>query len=167
MCAFEEEFKDRELSKYLKAVSNCCVGDGMVDFRRFFEGLEAAPGTTCAICYSDMSEGQLATLPCCHSFHFACLCNWEGDGAVLKNAECPVCRQEAPLPIGQYHVDPSKQLVLRLREWFITAMCQRCQARYQEADPMIVVGTNNLMVRQSQLNSGDFDMELAFGPKIN
>jgi E3 ubiquitin-protein ligase ATL6/9/15/31/42/55 len=47
-------------------------------------------GQTCAICLSDILDGELiSTLPCNlkHCFHTYCLENW-----FEKNSSCPICR---------------------------------------------------------------------------
>merc|ERR1711936_88949 len=52
----------------------------------------------CPICLKAVEEGDsLMTLPCCHSFHDACVTAW-----LSKAANCPLCRAELPTDDPQW-----------------------------------------------------------------
>jgi len=129
----------------------CCTGDGTADAARFGEGLYGA-GDVCAVCLSDLPFGLPVTgLPCGHVFHKACA----ADALAVRHA-CPSCARVPPPALngGDFTVDSADQLLVRLKEWVVSGMCERCQARYQEADPLIAVPNASgvaQLVAQSQL----------------
>lgn len=44
-------------------------------------------GKECSICYDDIYEDDMTTLPCAHMFHNSCIQQW-----LNQNPTCPVCR---------------------------------------------------------------------------
>lgn len=137
--------------RVLTAIRPCCAGDGRVVFSRFGEGLYGS-GAVCAVCLEDLPVGRpVAGLPCGHTLHTLCA------AAALAAAHvCPTCKVAPPPQLDgrDYVVDASVQLLVRAKEWIVSGMCERCQASYQEADPLLAVpaadGTVQL-VPQSQV----------------
>lgn len=53
-----------------------------------------ASQTKCAVC---LQEETISAMPvCAHAFHHHCISEWLG-----RNAVCPICRRELPLPTQQ------------------------------------------------------------------
>uniref|UniRef100_A0A7S0RTN9 RING-type domain-containing protein n=1 Tax=Chlamydomonas leiostraca TaxID=1034604 RepID=A0A7S0RTN9_9CHLO len=115
----------------------CCCGDGTVDFARFATGLLGAGGVECTVCTEEMARGCPALgFPCGHVFHRQCAVQW-----LRGHNTCPICRMQLGMPGGEYvHMwDYERRLRLRLQEWFISGMCERCQAAFHERDPLVAV----------------------------
>lgn len=146
---------DEDLDDFVRVMSHmrpCCYGDGQVDFRRFAEGLKGA-GEVCAVCLQGVNASDEALgLPCGHIFHRACGAPW-----VAEHNSCPTCRFEPPRDLhdgGAFRVDNDEQLVLRLREWVVSGMCERCQIVCHERDPMVAItGADGVtrLIQQSRL----------------
>lgn len=126
--------KMNKAEKIKAAVTPGCVGDGYVDFSRFGEGLVGENEDKCPICQEPLCSESFR-LPCNHRFHTACAGSW-----LEENNTCPTCRAELTNPWTNYifsNVD--EQIQLRVEEWFLSGMCERCQAVYQENDPVVEV----------------------------
>jgi hypothetical protein len=129
-----------EINMFEKVKDACvpgCSGDGQVDFARFGEGLI---GTTdeCPICQEPLLAQSLR-LPCNHMFHVQCAKSW-----LEEHNTCPTCRGELINPWKTYvFADIYKQIQRRIEEWFLSGMCERCQAAYQENDPVVEVELAN------------------------
>ena len=107
-------------------VTPACAGDGHVDFQCFGEGIIANGKdimTECPIC-QEFIQDDLIRLPCNHRFHLNCVREW-----VQRHNNCPTCRKELKHPLDTY-IFPiaDDQVQTRFKEWFITGMCERCQA---------------------------------------
>lgn len=134
----------------------CCSGDQVVDFHRFASGT-VGTGQECAVCMEAVTGHTPALgMPCGHVFHRACAGEW-----LANNDTCPTCRFELGGPGVEYAemlADRDERVRIRLREWFISGMCDRCQATYQEADPLAVIKDMAtgaaLLVPRSQLGRG-------------
>lgn len=116
----------------------CCCGDGHVDFARYGEGLRGG-GEHCSICLEPVAPGEEALgLPCSHVFHPQCAGPW-----VAAHNSCPTCKAALPrdLATGGAFVrgDAEEHLVLRLKEWVVSGMCERCQATFHERNPLISI----------------------------
>ena len=37
------------------------------------------------------------------------------------------------------HADAEEALLTRLKEWVVSGMCERCQATFHEADPLVSI----------------------------
>ena len=126
---------DKE-QKYYELLRNesipACIGNGFVNFERFSEGLIGS-GQECTICQeSTTTQDQVIRLPCGHTFHVSCASNW-----LMTHASCPSCRKEPINPWPFYLLDSDKQTQIRIHEWFLSGMCERCQAVYHENDPIV------------------------------
>lgn len=108
-----------------------------MEFKRFNTGLVGSGGE-CAVCMEALQPEQRAiSFPCGHEFHSKCVKPW-----LESNNTCPTCRFKLSMPGLEYTFmmkDYDKQLTARLREWFISGFCERCQAVYMEADPLMVI----------------------------
>lgn len=51
------------------------------------ESAKANPTEECAICFDELSSGELMALPCGHVFHTTCVSNW-----LARHPFCPHCR---------------------------------------------------------------------------
>mmetsp|Transcript_20636 Transcript_20636/g.53335 ORF Transcript_20636/g.53335 Transcript_20636/m.53335 type:complete len:311 (+) Transcript_20636:20-952(+) len=131
----------------------CCVGDTVVDFRRFGEDF-FGNGDTCAVCLETVAIGEEAFgLPCSHIFHEDC-----AREALVHRNVCPTCQAELPRTLetgGPFsRKNMAATVVIRIREWIVSGMCQRCQMGQFEADPLVGLqgpdGVHHL-VRQSNL----------------
>ncbi|GBF93711.1 hypothetical protein Rsub_06814 [Raphidocelis subcapitata] len=137
----------------LAAARPACCGDGSADFRRFNAGLVGGGGE-CAVCTEPLGASQRALgFPCGHEFHEGCAKPW-----LAGHSTCPTCRFQLSMPGLEYALmlgDYEAQLTARLREWFISGFCERCQAKYMEADPFMVIpdanGGPSLLVRRSHM----------------
>merc|ERR1712083_94580 len=50
----------------------------------------SAENESCVICFEDFVVGaKMLTLPCAHSFHAACVCEW-----LNKHTSCPSCQMD-------------------------------------------------------------------------
>jgi Ring finger domain len=119
-----------------EACTPACVGDGFVDFTQFGGGLLGSDDDDCPICHEQLFEGSLR-LPCGHMFHAICTKEW-----LEEHGTCPTCRRELINPWQSYYFDDvGQQIQRRIEEWFLSGMCERCQAAYQENDPLVTVTT--------------------------
>lgn len=109
-----------------------CSGDGLVDFARFGEGLVGI-GEDCPIC-TEPILAEVIRLPCNHMFHRECAKVW-----LEKHQNCPTCRRDLVNPWKTHAVNADAQIQRRMEEWFLSGMCERCQASYQENDPIVNV----------------------------
>mmetsp|Transcript_21452 Transcript_21452/g.44105 ORF Transcript_21452/g.44105 Transcript_21452/m.44105 type:complete len:329 (+) Transcript_21452:187-1173(+) len=109
-----------------------CTGDGTVNFARFGEGLVGV-GEDCAICTEPIFADAIR-LPCSHMFHRECAKVW-----LEEHQNCPTCRKDLANSWQTYAVDADEQIQRRIEEWFLSGMCERCQASYQEGDPVVYV----------------------------
>mmetsp|Transcript_45832 Transcript_45832/g.111062 ORF Transcript_45832/g.111062 Transcript_45832/m.111062 type:complete len:132 (+) Transcript_45832:1-396(+) len=88
----------------------------------------------CAICQEAIQD-DLIRLPCNHRFHLDCVKPW-----VEKENTCPTCRQELKHSLDTYAFsDVYNKIQNRFDEWFISGMCERCQAVNMENDPIVTV----------------------------
>ena len=133
------------LVRGLQQMRIACTGNGLVSFDQFNEGLYGN-GTSCAICLEQIPMNSLKVVgfPCLHVFHDKCAEKW-----LANNDHCPTCRYQLPLAGSLYDFDGPAQCLIRIKEWFISGMCQRCQANFQERDPLVMCGEN--LVPRSQL----------------
>ncbi|KAI8466447.1 MAG: hypothetical protein J3K34DRAFT_60650 [Monoraphidium minutum] len=137
----------------LTAVQPCCLGDGTVDFRRFNTGLVGSGGE-CCVCMEALPASEAAVgFPCGHAFHTACATPW-----LRNNNTCPACRFKLAMPGEEYAFimrDHEERLTSRLREWFVSGFCERCQAHYMETDPLLAIpdpdGGPTVLVPRSHL----------------
>ena len=132
---------DDPLVRNLQQIRMACSGDGFVSFDKFNEGLYGN-GTSCAICLDEipMNSAKVVGFPCLHIFHDQCARKW-----LAKDDHCPSCRYQLPMAGSAYDFDGPAQCLIRVKEWFISGMCQRCQANYQERDPFVVVGESLIL----------------------
>ena len=121
--------------EHLKSlVVPACVGDGNVDFTRFGCGIIGNGQDGCTICQTDI-QGDLIRLPCNHRFHVDCVKPW-----LKEHTSCPSCRKELTNPWETYLFEISNQQIQkRFDEWFVSGMCERCQAVNHEDDPVVTV----------------------------
>ncbi|KAG0478129.1 hypothetical protein HPP92_012848 [Vanilla planifolia] len=63
-------------------------------FRSATDG-KAGNALECAVCLSELTDGEVARLlpRCHHTFHLACIDTW-----FLFNSTCPICRSAVELP---------------------------------------------------------------------
>jgi hypothetical protein len=136
---------DDPMIQCLQQARVACTGNGYVSFDQFNEGL-FGNGTSCAICLEQVpkNSADIVGFPCLHVFHARCARAW-----LAKNDQCPTCRYQLPMAGSAYDFDGPAQCVLRVQEWFVSGMCQRCQANYQERDPLMAVGDQ--LIPRSQL----------------
>ncbi|GAX75412.1 hypothetical protein CEUSTIGMA_g2856.t1 [Chlamydomonas eustigma] len=154
-----DEASQNDHLKFMMRVKPCCAGDGSVVFNRFSAGMLIGTGNSaCAICLQALEQGGKALgFPCGHLFHQACAAAWLQD-----HNTCPSCRFKLGMPGLEYMYSMHKQYEQRLRdrfrEWFISGMCERCQAVIHEADPLCVVtlpdGASVLVPRSTLPNGG-------------
>lgn len=125
-----------DFEKIKSLVQPACVGDGYVDFTRFGEGIVANGQEECTICQTGI-KGDLIRLPCNHRFHVQCVKPW-----LVENQTCPSCRTELPNPWKTYLFKVSNdQIQKRFDEWFLSGMCERCQAVNLEDNPIVAAMT--------------------------
>lgn len=134
------------VTRLLQKVKPCCSGDGTVDLRRFNVGLVHHDEGDCSICMEALGLGQGAEegrrslgLPCGHAFHLGCCEKWLG-----SNDTCPQCRYDLGQP-GREYLEMFRsyeaRVDVRLREFLISGMCERCQAVIHESNPVVFVPT--------------------------
>lgn len=122
-----------EFEQTKSMVTPGCVGDGYVDFTRFGEGILGG-NEECAICQDDI-DSNIASLPCGHRFHVDCVQPW-----ITEHNTCPTCRKELQHSLEIYIFEVAyEQVRKRFDEWFISGMCERCQAVNLEQNPMVQV----------------------------
>ena len=126
------------ITRLLQRVKPCCCGDGSVDLRRMNAGMAYRGDVDCSICLEALEGGERPLgLPCGHSFHMQCCQQW------LSNHDtCPSCRYDLGQPGSEYieMFESYKERVrVRVREWFISGMCERCQAVFHESNPLVFV----------------------------
>jgi len=65
-----------------------------------------ASQTECAVCLQDYAaEETIRAMPvCAHAFHHHCISEW-----LSRNAVCPICRRELPLPTHQDQEEQQQQ----------------------------------------------------------
>ena len=76
---------------------------------------------TCSICLEELAlQDDIATTPCRHRFHVACLRAWQDHGS-----RCPLCNADLPLPraAGETHPHPEEALLSYIHEVFTMAQC--------------------------------------------
>lgn len=133
----EQTLQDDEYLGGMAAIRPCCCGDNTANLHRFAEGF-IGDGSTCAICLEAIVPTAAALgLPCTHIFHRACLGQW-----LSRHNSCPTCKLTLPRLPGDeapYSLDSEEQLFVRLKEWTISGMCERCQMSYHEKNPMATV----------------------------
>ncbi|XP_043268463.1 uncharacterized protein [Venturia canescens] len=56
---------------------------------------DPAANSECAICFETMSNGNIMTLECQHSFHKQCMRDWHKHQIVIGS--CPLCRRHTPI----------------------------------------------------------------------
>lgn len=131
---------ESDFERTVRFISPACRGNEEVDFHRFGEGLLAYGNSPCSICLETISViADVVTLPCRHMFHLECGTKW-----FIHHDCCPDCRNELSIPWQNYchrQSDQSawNQITVRLREWMVSGMCERCQADIHERDPFIAV----------------------------
>lgn len=131
-----------------------CIGNGLVDFRKFSEGL-IGNGEHCVICcYSIDAQARPISLPCGHIFHVACASPW-----LSEHDTCPTCRQTPINPWTSYLRDADAMIQHRFDEWFVNGMCERCQMVYYESDPVTPV-------KITVIDNGGESMTEAFNGRI-
>ena len=89
-------------------------------------------GTDCAICFEPVGDKDIVSLPCRHMLHLQCSAGW-----LEEHGTCPTCRQKPPVHWRDYSTPAEQKVLVRLREWVISGMCERCQAVFHERDPLI------------------------------
>jgi hypothetical protein len=116
-----------------------CCGDGSINFQRFGEGVIAGKNDECSICL-DAILGDLIRLPCNHRFHVNCVKPWFHDQG---QHTCPTCRTPLVNSWDSYVIEKTNEHIQkRFDEWFLSGMCERCQAVNMENDPVVVVTEN-------------------------
>uniref|UniRef100_A0A7S3JUA4 RING-type domain-containing protein n=1 Tax=Aureoumbra lagunensis TaxID=44058 RepID=A0A7S3JUA4_9STRA len=123
---------ESRIVKSMCMVRHACCGDNIADFRRFGEGFSGA-GEICAICTCKVKQSEVVLgLPCLHVFHSDCLRPWL---ETYKN-ECPTCRLKLPphtKNATSFAIpNPRQKIILRLTEWFLSGLCERCQICFME-----------------------------------
>ncbi|XP_066360346.1 uncharacterized protein [Miscanthus floridulus] len=67
---------------------------------------DASSQTECAVCLQDYdAEEKIRAMPvCAHAFHHHCISEW-----LSRNAVCPICRRELPLPAQEDEQQPQEE----------------------------------------------------------
>jgi hypothetical protein len=134
-----EEDQD-PVTRLLTKVRPCCSGDGLVDLRKFNAGLVHNGEGDCSICLEALEEGgsggrRSLSLPCGHSYHLSCCETW-----LSGHETCPSCRYDLGQP-GSEYLDMFRsyeaRVDVRVREFIISGMCERCQAVIHESNPLV------------------------------